>query len=71
MYLDRQWERQAYYIEPAIDSVRNVWKELNCKTPTALVEPVIRERDDLRMLEAANISIIAALTKMSLSASSI
>ena len=35
------------------------------------MEPGIRERDDLRMLEAANISIIAALTKMSLSASSI
>ena len=41
MYLD-----QAYYIEPAIDSVRNVWKELNLKTPTELAEPGVRERDD-------------------------
>ena len=48
--------RHTILIEPAIDSVRNVWKELNCKTPTALVEPGIRERDDLRMLEVANIS---------------
>jgi hypothetical protein len=43
-YLDRQWEKQASYIEPAIDSVRNVWKEF--KAPTAPVEPGVRERDD-------------------------
>ena len=40
-YLDRQWEKLASYIEPAI---RNVWKEF--KTPTAPVEPGVRERDD-------------------------
>jgi hypothetical protein len=44
-YLDRQWEKQASYIEPAIDSVRNVWKEF--KTPIVPVEPSVRrERDE-------------------------
>src|SRR6267378_2431461 len=32
-YLDRQWEKQASYIEPAIDSVRNMWKEFKTLTP--------------------------------------
>jgi hypothetical protein len=43
-YLDRQWAKQVSYIEPAIDSVRNVWKEF--KTPMAPVESGIHERDD-------------------------
>jgi hypothetical protein len=44
-YLDRQWEKQASYIEPAIETVRNVWKEFK-STPTAPVEPGVLEKDD-------------------------
>ena len=78
-YLDRQWEKQASYIEPAIESVRNVWKEFKstysygtrrtgCRTgcPGSRV-PVKRMTSNV----GGSKFIIAAPTKMSSSASSI
>ena len=42
-YLDRQWEKHAFDIEPAVDSVRSMWKEFKTRTP---VEADSREFDE-------------------------
>jgi hypothetical protein len=42
-YLDRQWEKHTSDIEPAIDSVRNMWKEFKTLVP---VEADVREFDE-------------------------
>jgi hypothetical protein len=42
---DRQWEKQASYIEPAIDSVREMWEE---SKSLALVEADDREIDEFQ-----------------------
>lgn len=46
-YLDRQWEKQASYIEPAIDSVREMWKTFK-SLATVEVDVRASEMDEFR-----------------------
>ena len=46
-YLDRQWEKQASYIEPAIDSVREMWKKFKSLAPVE-VDVRASEIDEFR-----------------------